>query len=150
MIVWSIDPGSSESGFVVMDTEKNQILTFGKIDNEHLKQKLYDNKYKINVFVIELLTGGRTLGKYTIQTAIWIGRFIENVLPRPCEFLTRGQVLKHFGVKKKDAPFPELKGADAKLRALMIQRWNPPKKLKKDAFQALALATCFIEQRCKK
>jgi hypothetical protein len=144
MTVWGIDPGSTESGYVIID-DNNHILRYGKIPNTHLLHHLTQYKDRNITFIFEMLGTGRIVSKYHLQTAIWIGRMLQVLDKSKWITFQRGAVIKHFGVKCKDAPYPELKGADAKLRAIMLDRWNPPKDLRKDALQALALTTMFLD-----
>jgi hypothetical protein len=71
----AIDPGTTESGYVVYDG--NSILESGVTDNNNLIQKVGIAE-GISYLAIENITNyGSAVGRTTYQTCIWIGRFYQ-------------------------------------------------------------------------
>lgn len=79
----AIDPGNTESGWVLIDTTDCRPLRFGKTENEHLRALLMgdvDEELWIggDHVVIEMVASyGMAVGADVFETCVWIGRFIE-------------------------------------------------------------------------
>ncbi len=72
MIILAIDPGSTESGFVLMSNMK--ILDKGKINNDGLL--LYIECCNYDILAIEMIASyGMAVGQSVFDTCRWIGRF---------------------------------------------------------------------------
>ena len=80
-----IDPGTTESAYVVYDPDsKEQILESGLVENNKMLVLLdtwrhvnvnADNKYHL---AIEMIASyGMAVGETTFETCLWIGRFIQ-------------------------------------------------------------------------
>jgi hypothetical protein len=133
---------------VIVDTIKQDILYHGKIENDKIRAIISSNKNKISCFVIEMLNAGRVLGKSTLWTAVWIGRFIERILPSKYILVERSKILSYFNVKKKGYDFGGFKCSDAKLRYLMQKKYGDKTKgMKADSWAALCLATYVMENK---
>lgn len=77
-MILAIDPGSIESGYVVLDGDLKP-LEFSKIDNEDLLEKCvlgdFDN---IEHIALEMVASyGMAVGKDVFETCVWIGRFYQ-------------------------------------------------------------------------
>ena len=75
-MILAIDPGSTESGYVVLDEELRPI-EFGKIDNERLLDKIIAREF-INCehTAMEMIASyGMAVGATVFDTCVWIGRF---------------------------------------------------------------------------
>lgn len=89
--VLAIDPGTTESGWVVIDKDKN-VLHSGVWDNQDL-MKLFDTYVNYRPFnyqhvAIEMIASyGMPVGAEVFETCVWIGRFIQaqNDLITPLE-----------------------------------------------------------------
>lgn len=138
MIIWAIDPGTVESGVIVYESESRR-FKHSTVKNPVLLSHI---KKTNGLVIIEKLGGGRMIGLETLETAVWIGRFMQASV----RFIRipRSTILRYFNVLKKDGPFHELKTTDARIRHLMIQRWNTT-ELTGDAWQALALLSYFLD-----
>lgn len=81
-LILAIDPGSTESGYVLLD-ENLKPLEFGKFINENIRQELRRNieKYGHDLKIaIEMVASyGMAVGREVFETCVWIGRFIEMV-----------------------------------------------------------------------
>lgn len=137
-IIWAVDPGSTESGVIIYDVESKR-FKHSIMDNPKLLKFIMGSS---GLVIIEKLMKGRVCGAHVMETAIWTGRFMQ----ASTKFLRipRTTVLRYFNVRKKDGPFHELKTSDARIRHLMIQRYNV-NDLVDDEWQALALLTYFLD-----
>jgi hypothetical protein len=72
MRILGIDPGTSESAYVIFDGVK--VLEHGYLANAAMKQRLTGNRY--DVLAIEAVAFyGKAVGKEVFETCYWIGRF---------------------------------------------------------------------------
>jgi hypothetical protein len=82
LMILAIDPGSTESGYVLLD-ENLKPLEFGKFINENIRQELRRNieKYGHDLKIaIEMVASyGMAVGREVFETCVWIGRFIEMI-----------------------------------------------------------------------
>lgn len=80
----AIDPGSTESGYVLLDKNLKPIEK-GKIINEELLEKIvYDifwsNSEEGDHIAIEMIASyGMAVGKEVFDTCVWIGRFTQAI-----------------------------------------------------------------------
>lgn len=73
----AIDPGSSESGWVVIDTDTRRPVVFGKTPNDELRDMLA-NHHGASRAVIEMVASyGMAVGAEVFDTCVWIGRYVE-------------------------------------------------------------------------
>ena len=79
MIVFALDPGTRETGWVVYDSERVCILAHGFDDNETLLLAIRNGLLsKADEMVCEKLEGfGISVGEETMETIWWSGRFGE-------------------------------------------------------------------------
>lgn len=98
----AIDPGNTESGWVVIDTETRRPLEFGKTGNHALLTQLWHSAAEHHDHtVIEMVASyGMAVGAEVFETCVWIGRFAEAAdsiydRPRPAELIKRQPVKLH-------------------------------------------------------
>jgi hypothetical protein len=76
MNILAIDPGTTKSGVVHLESHTGKITAFVKDNND-----LLDGLYLMNVqavVVVEMVACyGMAVGKETFETCVWIGRFLE-------------------------------------------------------------------------
>ena len=79
MKVIAIDPGTTQSAWVIMDSETLKPEQFGIDDNEALRKMLLSMKLcRADRVVIEMVASyGMPVGKEVFETCVWIGRFYE-------------------------------------------------------------------------
>lgn len=81
MRILSIDPGTTESAFVLSDdfTGGNVLLEHGKILNDGMRNVIIDSSDpKLDYVVIEMIQCyGMAVGREVFQTVFWTGRFAE-------------------------------------------------------------------------
>lgn len=72
--ILAIDPGTSQSGFVLWD---GSVLDHGIIDNQMIRFKLLEG-IAPDVVAIEMIASyGMAVGREVFETCVWIGRFVE-------------------------------------------------------------------------
>lgn len=83
----AIDPGNTESGWVVIDTDTFEPLEFGKTDNEVLRAGIFSSSVTVpdfDVAFVEMVASyGMAVGKDVFQTCVWIGMF-STTIERRC------------------------------------------------------------------
>ena len=120
MLILSIDSGTKQSGFVVYDTEKQEILDKGILLNEELVEKVWTyNKGEQypSVLVYEGMHLYHSVSQDTLETLMWIGefRFAFRMCDykEPCIEIKRSTIRKHFEVKN-----------DSGIRVALIDRFG--------------------------
>lgn len=80
MKILAIDPGCTESAYVLMD-EEYRPLEFGKFCNQNVKseaRRLFQKHHPDIHIVIEMVASyGMAVGKEVFETCVWVGRFYE-------------------------------------------------------------------------
>ena len=76
MKVFAIDAGTTESGFCIMDFATYKPLLFGKAENEEVLRYVLEGGYDVLVYE-EFQSYGMSVGKSTITSITWNGRFIQ-------------------------------------------------------------------------
>jgi hypothetical protein len=165
MRIFAIDPGTTESAYVIYSNNSIHhpqkdggyvierlgwhIEEKGKLDNSVLLFIL-KTEDTISHYIIEDMQGGkgRVLGRTTIETIKWIGRFqqeIKSTFGIETNFLFRKTVESHI-LKSLEKPYP-FKSPDSNIRHALIARFaDKTKGLANDEWQAFALAVCFVEK----
>lgn len=76
MKILGIDPGTTESGWVIYDTENHSIIDKGISENNEIIELIDTTDF--DVMAIEMVASyGKPVGKETFETVYWIGRFAE-------------------------------------------------------------------------
>ena len=140
MIIFAIDPGTTESAFVRWNGEK--ILSIGKQLNDDLVA--YGTGDDINA--IEMIASyGMPVGKEVFETCVWIGRFMQAW--GGAELVYRKDVKMHL--------CGTTKAKDGNVRQALIDRLGAPGTKKNpgatygvsgDMWQALALAVTYYDK----
>ena len=159
-ILLAVDPGTTESAFVLLDIETRKILDFDKVSNEELLNNIAGRSYSHNFdamsnVVIEMVNNqGHSVGMTTFMTCVWIGRFIQTILDQcnlTCveyDLITRNEV-------KKVLTGKVVRIKDSHIRSKMIEVYGPPGTKKnpgptygitQDCWQALGLAETWIRK----
>lgn len=115
MSILAIDPGSTESGYALIDPATCEPIDAGKISNEQLLDRLCrwldGGEGPVEHVAIEMVASyGMAVGKEVFETCVWIGRFRQVVdsfaaFGMPCDLVYRKAVkLHHCGsTKAKDS-----------------------------------------------
>ena len=162
----AIDPGNIESGYVICQHNGKdimQIIDFGKMENEELKnQCIYaEELFKVagmeySVAIEMIACYGMPVGKEVFQTCEWIGRFVEALGPE--------RVKRVYRKEEKSDLCHSQKANDSTIRQALIDRYAPGvrnygKGTKKepgffygfhaDVWSAMAVATTFFDKYIK-
>lgn len=147
-VVFSIDPGPLQSGWVAFDGGK--VLASGVDRNEDLRGLLIDGPYRdAGVLAIEMIASyGMAVGASVFETCRWVGRFEElwACNGRRVRLVYRKDVKMHL------CGSPRAK--DANIRQALIDKVGPPGLkaspgptygVKSHAWAALAVAVTAME-----
>lgn len=104
MIVLAIDPGTTQSAYVLFDGSR--VLGGDIVPNDTLRALLRDNEIGPHEAVAcEMVASyGMAVGREVFETCVWIGRFIE-AAKRPVRLVFRKDVKMHLchSMRAKDA-----------------------------------------------
>lgn len=123
MTLLAIDPGTTESGWVILD-DANRIAHSGIWTNDDAL-RLVDGHFMhltsdVDELAIEMIASyGMPVGREVFETCVWIGRFIETwQAPDEVSRVTRNQVKNHLCGSSK--------AKDANVRQALIDLFGPP------------------------
>lgn len=95
----AIDPGNTESGWVLINADTRKPLRFGKTPNDLLREFLrrpLDDFAAAERTVIEMVASyGMAVGADVFETCVWIGRFLESTPTPAAELVKRLPVKVH-------------------------------------------------------
>lgn len=74
-MIFAIDPGPEESGWVVLDGER---LMDGGVSSNRLIANMLQVYYLDDLAIEMIASYGMSVGKETFETCVWIGRFLEH------------------------------------------------------------------------
>jgi hypothetical protein len=106
-MILAIDPGNTESAYVVLDDDY-KIIKFDKVNNWDILAMIDDarlNGSKVEEVIIEMISSyGMPVGKEVFDTCVWIGRFMQ-ASTCPVELIYRKDVKLHLcnSTKAKDS-----------------------------------------------
>lgn len=150
MTVVAIDPGNTESAYVVLDG--NQLVEFGKIENHALLERIPFLRVMDEHLAIEMIASyGMAVGASVFDTCVWVGRFVQawtSPKPAPYTLVYRREVKVHVCGNSR--------AKDSNIRAALIDRWGGVAatkkggalyKVSKDVWAALGVAVTFADAR---
>lgn len=143
MKIFAIDPGTTESAFVVW--ENNMVWNKGKYSNEKIIDLIIPElRLQCDVFAFEMVASyGMPVGKDIFETVFWTGRFYQSFVNPFC----KGVKIYRKDVKMHLCNHPRAK--DSNIRQALIDRFGKPGTKKnpgllygvtKDIWAALAIA----------
>ena len=146
MAILAIDPGTTQSAYMVLSTEGIP-LQFDTIENGDVFEVI--EQYPGRVVVEMVASYGMPVGREVFETVYWIGRFCERAFRH--ERMYRGQVKDHLCRSRK--------ANDAAIRQALLDRFGPGKEkavglkkspgplygIKGDEWAALAVAVCAFD-----
>ena len=100
-MILAIDPGNTESGYVVIDSTTCQPVDIGKIPNDSLRNRLIlgllDNVDRVAIEQIGHYGTGMPAGRDVFDTCRWIGRFEQIIEDRGVvpDLVLRAKVKTH-------------------------------------------------------
>ena len=155
MRILAIDPGSAESGWLILADGRPE--RSGTSPNEQLVAALRHGAHA-DVVVIEQLAPryGLQMGWATLDTARWVGRF-EEAAQQPVVLLRRSVILRHLGVVTSPRKGEKRVSADSGVNQALRDRFGgaaakgtkaapgPLYGVTGDAWSALAVAVSYSE-----
>jgi len=136
-MIFAIDPGTTHSAFCLVDSE-SLIQRCGKIDNTAMLEEialLSQWREKELSLYIEMVEGrGHGIGKTTLDTVVWIGRFIQFAAQMGMTLtpIPRSSVKSHFEVKRRTKK-NQLPNADTQIKMILEKRFARHWRLKGNA-----------------
>lgn len=157
-IVLALDVGTTQSGYVLMkylEVPENDLhlIDFGKVSNDDLLNLVKTADYTEMAYE-QFQCYGMAVGKSTIESITWNGRFIQSVLDR------HKPVIPVYRKDEKMTLCHTTKAKDANIRQVLIDRYakfdykngkgtkkNPDVfyGVAKDAWQAIAVGVTYCE-----
>lgn len=153
--ILSIDVGTNETGYCIVENETYKPLQFGKINNEELLKIVKVEEYDTLVYE-EFQSYGMPIGISTIASITWNGRYIQSALDRN---------IPTFPIYRKEEKINicnSMKAKDSNIRQALIDRFatfdfkngKGTKKQKdfffgfsKDIWSAFAIAITFLDKQ---
>lgn len=118
MKLLAIDPGTDESGWVILDNFR--IVASGISPNETMLHKVkMEGYYDIDVLAIEMIASyGMAVGREVFETCVWIGRYVQAWrAPEAVKLVYRRDVKLHLCGTSK--------AKDANIRQALIDLLGP-------------------------
>lgn len=149
MKILAIDPGNTESAWLLYDTDESLPLDWAKVPNYEVLEYLVGERY--DLLAVEMVASyGMPVGREVFETCVWIGRFVERA-DADWRLVYRGDVKLHLTHSRR--------AKDANVRAALIDKYGPGKEravglkaspgplygLTGDCWSALAVAVTAAE-----
>ena len=150
MKIFAIDPGCTESAYVIWDASDKTIYQYGKNSNGEMLNliSIVPEHVACEAMVIEQIASyGMAVGAEVFETCVWTGRFWQ-------EWKGRVHRIKRMDVKMNLCGHP--RANDSNIRQALIDRFGPvgtknaPGKLygvTGDVWAALAVAVTFADKQ---
>lgn len=145
--IMAIDPGSTESAYICLDTRTRKILSFGKIGNAQMLNKVQLTTAR-DVVCEEIRSYGKAVGATVFATCRYVGRIEQVCANRAKPFHLVGRI----DVKKSLAPLPRRNDKD--VRNALISLYGEPGNSKspgktygitKDVWAAFGVAHAYLQ-----
>ena len=119
-IIYALDPGPTQTAWVVYDCAAGQIIKAGLDPNEYVASLLVDGgTYPVKQLVVEgLACYGMAVGAQVFETAYWIGEYRGIWRPKPFALMLRMEV--------KMALCHHSRAKDSNIRQALIDILGPP------------------------
>lgn len=119
--ILAIDPGNTESAFVLMNTDYTVSHSAGKFGNEVLLKLVHDLSIisggELTVVIEMVASYGMAVGKEVFDTCVWIGRFAQAAMERGAK------VDYVYRMQEKMALCHDSRAKDANIRQALIDRF---------------------------
>ncbi|MGC0144924.1 hypothetical protein [Pseudactinotalea sp. Z1732] len=120
MRLLAIDPGNTESGWVVIDTTTRRPLEFDKSTNPDLLAEIGLGALNFDQAVIEMVASyGMAVGADVFETCVWIGRFHQMIR----QWDVHAALIKRHPVKLHHCHTARAK--DSNIRQALVDRFAP-------------------------
>jgi hypothetical protein len=146
--ILAIDPGTTESGYVVFD--EGRIVAAGIAENHEMIELISEAKNCDELACEMIASYGMAVGRETFETCVWIGRFIQQWVSdngKTWGFIYRKDVKIHL--------CGSMKAKDANIRQALLDRFGqvgtkknpgPLFGVKSHIWSALAVAVTALEK----
>lgn len=115
--ILAIDPGSTQSAFMLMDRETYRPILFGKENNDYVLDRVKCTVDGIDLAIEMIASFGMPVGAEVFDTVFWIGRFWEASNSSNKKLIyRRDEKLNICGTTKAN---------DATIRQALIDRFAP-------------------------
>lgn len=123
MRILAIDPGSTHSGWVLIDSDRRP-LSFGKTENVELLSMIQlDRNFTADEVAIEMIASyGMAVGAEVFETCVWIGRFKQVAMDQ----IGAVDLIKRQPIKIHHCKSP--KANDSNIRQALVDRFAPGQK----------------------
>jgi hypothetical protein len=149
MRILGIDPGTTESGWALYDSDSRAVIDSGTVNNDQVMVMLSPSStLDFNKLAIEQIKGmGMLVGQEVFETTWWTGRFYQAAY----EHVPVRRVPRH---AEKMHLCGSMQAKDKNIRQALIDKLGPPGKMKDpgptygvsgDAWAALAVAVTAAE-----
>lgn len=120
MVILAIDPGCTESAYVILDRNLKPV-EFNKVKNQDLLPVIDSSEVLgVKTVVIEMVASyGMPVGAEVFETVLWIGRFWERALQKDYD------TVKIYRKDVKVNLCGSMKANDANIRQALIDRFGP-------------------------
>jgi len=116
-MILAIDPGNTESAYVLYDEKTRKPVRFGKVENSEILYMMPSFSIDADKLVIEMIACyGMPVGKSVFETCVWIGRFVQ-AWRKDFEYMYRRTVKMHL--------CNSVKAKDSNVRQAVIDRYEP-------------------------
>ena len=162
--IMAIDPGPSESAYVVVEHDGREITRVAmkdKVQNEALLNNIRMLANGCDIAMEMVASYGMPVGREVFETCVWIGRFLQEAGVPPAGW-ERAVVYR---IEEKTALCHSAAARDSNIRQALVDRYAPGaansgKGTKKepgffygfraDVWQAMAVAVAWFEREVKK
>lgn len=120
MVILAIDPGSTESAWLLYDTETGLPTVWAKVDNAKLLHDLGMPCFEgVATLAVEMIASyGMAVGREVFDTCVWIGRFLER-WGGDYRLVYRAEVKLHLTLSRRSK--------DANVRQALLDKFGPGK-----------------------
>ena len=156
-MILAIDPGNTESAYVLIEDDLSRVVEKGKVENFELVDiilRIKDERSSLEHIAIEMIASyGMAVGKTVFETCVWIGRFAQLIR---VEFGVEPEFI--YRSEEKMCLCHSMKAKDSNIRQALIDRFGEvgTKKnpgyfygFKKDIWSAMAVAVTYHEKFLK-
>ena len=148
MRVLGVDPGTTETGWVLYDPGAQAVLGHGIAQNQDfiaaLKERAFSPNYPYFGAFEMIESFGKPVGMETFHTVLWTGRFLEHC--QPWALMHRSEMKMHLCADRRVK--------DTNIRRVLMDRFGGDSSVKKGGklygvkaheWSALAVAVTFAE-----
>lgn len=118
MTILALDPGNTQTGYVVLEMPEFRLIKFGKTDNTSLLTLVANSDvlYDVDAVAIEMIDSfGMAVGREVFETCVWVGRFHQAADHPNTHYVYRKE--------EKEIICGSLRAKDANIRRALIDRY---------------------------